>query len=167
MLEFSALQMPFQCVSNALREHRQPIFSAFAIADCNLPVSEVDVLDPEPQHLQKTQAAAVKEHRRDPLDSFELRQKLLSFLLDQDDGRFAGPLRPLDRAEIIQGTAEQVAVEKEQSAERLILRRWADLSFGRQMRKKTSDFRSAHLFWVPFTVKKDKPAHEPRHRRAR
>lgn len=75
-----------------LGEDGDPVLHAFAGADGDVAVPEVEVLDPEPEHLAQAQAGAVEEHAGEAVLPRQLRKHGFHFSAGEHDG---GPLRPL------------------------------------------------------------------------
>ena len=66
-----------------------------------------------------------------------------------------GPLGPLDALHVRQFDAQDVAVEEEERAERLVLRRGGDSLVGSEVREKLADLARAHLRGMALAMEED------------
>ena len=78
----SALTCARWCFSGSIadsRQHRDAVLAALAVADQDLPVAEVDVLDAQPQALEQPQAGAVQQARHQPARAVQIREQPAHF----------------------------------------------------------------------------------------
>ena len=66
-------EMFLQGVSHGPRHRRDPVFVALRLADGDFPRLEVQILYPQAERLQEPQAAAVQQHRDQPLVAGQVR----------------------------------------------------------------------------------------------
>ena len=113
-------------------------------------------LDAQPQALQQAQPAAVEQARHQQVHARELSQDLLHLGPGQPRGQAFGLLRA-DGVEIqgIKFLAQHFAVEEQQRAERLSLRRSGDMLLGRQVYEESADFRHPHFTGVAFVMEEN------------
>lgn len=80
-------------------EHGHPIFLALRVANDNLPILKVQILDAQAQAFEQAKATAVREHRHQPQRALQLREQRLGFLSREYDGQVLRFLRPLHLVE--------------------------------------------------------------------
>jgi len=119
-----------------------------------LMVGEVDVLDTELKALGEPKAGAVEESGDEPGRSGHRAEDARHLALGENHRKLPWPPCPY-RVEIAQLSAQHVPVEEEQGAQRLILRRGADLAANGEMSEKRGDLLFAHLVGVTLAVKED------------
>ena len=84
-----------------------------------------------------------------------MREEPRDLVASEDDGKFSGPLRPGELAEVPELDFKDVLVEEYDGVERLILGRSSDVAFHGQMTQKCVDFGSTHLIRVSLTMKEN------------
>jgi len=114
-------EMGFEGSLEAGGQHGDPILAAFAVADENLVLLEVDVLDAEFEAFHEAQSGAVHEGCGEAFVAAHLRKELLYFHSAHDDGQAFGFFGPDDVAEVVDGNAQDVPEEEQDRGERLVL----------------------------------------------
>ena len=79
MKSLHAQKMGLKGLDHGFGQHGDTVFSALAIADHDLAITKIDVLDPQCQAFAQAQACAVKQTRHQPLRTAQLRQQMPHF----------------------------------------------------------------------------------------
>lgn len=103
------------------REDGVPVLLSLALPHDDLSEFEVDVLHSQLKHLQQAQAASIKKGSGEGRGAVHALQDRRDFLLRQDDRHVLGELGPFRPRQAREFPAEDVPVQKQDSAERLIL----------------------------------------------
>jgi hypothetical protein len=138
-------------------QHRHPILLSFATPDHDLVPIEVEVLDAEVDTLLKSDARAVQQRHDEPHRAVNLLDQLADFFSTEHDRqlvRHPCPRHMLDRPDV---KAEYRFVQKQHRAQRLILRRRADLFVDGEPREKRDKLGRAHRRRVLLLMKEDVP----------
>lgn len=162
MSGFDAHEMSLQRRFERLRQHRQAIFRAFAIADGDLIIMKIDVFDAQSHTLHQSQAGAVEQAGHQPERAIEAAENRLDFGFCEDEGQLGRRFRVGNIAEPVQRLFENIFIEKQDGAEGLILGSGGDVAVDSQMREEVLDFAFAHCGRVTFAVKENEfsdPAH--------
>ena len=142
--------------AQALRQERRPVLLPFPVADEEMPLAEVDVLDPEPEAFHQPEPRAVEQPGHQPGRAVELGEDRADLVAGQDDRQ---PLRPLGPdhvvADPVEGPVEDDLIEEQQGGQSLILGRGRDLPVDRQMVEEGYDLSFSHLVGMPFAVEED------------
>jgi hypothetical protein len=125
-------------------QHRHSVLAALAVADHDLVLREVDVLDAVSAALEQPEPGAVEQNRHEPRDPVDPAQDSADFLDRQDDGEAP---RQVD--------AEDVTVEDKHSAQGLVLGRRSDPLVDCEGSQERRDLRRAHIEAVAFSVEED------------
>lgn len=123
MLRADILEMADEFGLDHPREHGDPVFVALAAADDDLIAGEVDVLDTEPATLEHPQPRPVQQASHEVRHALESLEHGADLIAREDDGQPRGALGAHDAIEPWQGDVQHVAVEEEEGAQRLVLRR--------------------------------------------
>jgi len=118
------LYLDFQLILDGLRQGECPVFWTFAFPYVNSVESEVYIFDPQIQHFAHPQSAAIHEFDDQLIDAVEIVDDTPNLFTGQHDWdmlAFLGAKR-LD-IPITHVDTEHFSIEKQQSAECLILRR--------------------------------------------
>ncbi len=116
-----------------------------AVADDEVVLAEIDVLDPEAEAFHQPQTGAVEQAGHEEFLAVELGQDGADLGAREDDGQPSGPLRPAGVDATFQRPLEDDLIEEEQRAHRLVLGRCGDVLVDRQMGEEGFDFALAHL----------------------
>ena len=99
-------------------QYSRPVFGAVAAPDHDLPVAEVDVLDPKRDALPEAHAGAVDEGGYPPFRAREVRYQCPHLLGRVNDGQALGLFGALNIA--LPRLRENVAVEEQGGGESLV-----------------------------------------------
>ena len=136
-------------------QHRPTIAVALPRAHGDLVTVEVEILDPQTQHLEQPEPAAVEQEHDQALDSGELSDELPRLVARQHDRqalRSAGAGRVGQRAKV---DPQDLAVEEEERGERLILGRGGDAEVDGEGGEEGADRLRAELGRVALAVEED------------
>ena len=148
-----------QRLHRPIRHHRQAIPPPLPIPNPQLPPFEIHVLNPQPQSLQEPQPASPKQKRhrpRIPLHSLENALHLLDRQHHRNPNRPPRPHHPRQRPQI---APDHIAIEEEQSVQRLILRPRRYVPPRRQMAQEQLHLRPPHLRRMPLPMKQNELPH--------
>jgi hypothetical protein len=138
-------------------QHRDPVLVALAAADDDLVGGEVHVLHPKPAALEHPESGAIEQvcHQlRGPVEPLE---QCANFVSREYDGHVLGPLGTHDAIEPGKIDLEHIAVQEQEGAEGLILRRRRHAPFHGQPSQEAGDLGSPQLDWVTLAVEDDVP----------
>ena len=149
--------MQAQGFEQAIGEHSDTIVFALAIADDDLVVSKVQIFDTQPQDFHQAQAGAVHDLGKQAENAIQPVDHFFGFLFGQD-GRNVFRFLRANGADngLIQLHIQDVAIEKEDGAEGLILSGGSYFSLQGEVGNEGVDFPGAHAERVFFVVKEDK-----------
>jgi hypothetical protein len=116
---------------------------------------EVHVFDPEVRAFQQSEARAVEQDRHQPRRAVEVLNDGTDFVPRQHDGKPLRRLGPHDAIEPRQFLLQNVAIEKQQGAQRLVLRGRGHVPVDGGRAEELSQFRGAHFCRVAFAVEQD------------
>jgi hypothetical protein len=131
------------------------ILPALALPDDELPASEIDVLDSQPHTLLKAQTSAIEQGRHQARRSAHVTEECTDFVRIEDDRESLRALRAHHSREPLDRLPEDGAVKKEERRCRLILSRRADVTLGRETRKKCGHMSRSELTGMPPAVMED------------
>ena len=161
--ELRAAQLVAEVGDERLRERRGTVLAALARADGELTSGEVEVEHAEAQALVEPQACAVQERSDQPalaVVAVELVEDGADLVPAEHDRQPRGLSRArTSSCEFADLAVQHVAVEEEQRAERLGLRRGADVLGDRQVRDEGVDLGLRHVRRVAEPVEADVPPH--------
>src|SRR5262245_24907984 len=141
--------------------HGAAILVAFAGANDDLVAGSVQVRNAQPGALEEAESGAIEEEAHEPNHSLHVTEDGADFLTGQHDGQV---LRTLHIDEVIEPRellAKDLAVEKQERAQGLILRRCRHLAFDSQGIQEAGDFRSRHFGGMALAVEEEVAA-DPR-----
>jgi hypothetical protein len=118
------------------RKDRRAVLLALPASNHNLASLEIDVFDVKLEAFLKSQSSAVQESDDDPAGTIELFHDARDFVMAQHDrhtNRHAGAGHVFDAADL---RVQHVTVQEQDRAERLTLRRSADVTGGGEPRQK-------------------------------
>ncbi len=113
MLSFDGLEAAKQGFSDGCGQHRIAILVAFAGADRDLFLSEVDVFHPQAAAFHESKSGAIEKHCPHPWDSVHTDQEALDLLLGEDHWQacwFLGSNNSLNEANLL---FQNLMVEKQ------------------------------------------------------
>ena len=132
-------ELPRECWNEPFGNHGDPILCALAVADDELPTIEIEVLNAKAKRFQDPQTS-VEEAGDQPVDAAHLGDDGADFLRRQDGGKGLRRLGAHDAIEPGQLDFQDLAIHKEQSGLRLVLRRCGDVGVHSEMGQKGFDF---------------------------
>ena len=132
---------------------------AFRIAHDNGAAVEIEVLDAQAQAFQQAQAGAVEQLGLELVDARHLRNHLARLVFREHLRQVLGRLGADGVDRVVKLLVEHRAIEEQERAEGLILRRRGNVTLDGEMGKKRLDFRAAHVFRVALAVVQDEAAY--------
>lgn len=133
------LEMRSQRVGDHVRQDRNAVLAAFAVADQLLPVCEVDVLDQKTQRLHDAESASIEQIRDQPMLPAEIREDRTHFGRGQNDGHPSRRLGANDVDQPWQPDLQRLPLEEQDGREGLRLRRGRDIAVYRKVREAVAD----------------------------
>jgi hypothetical protein len=140
---------------HCLGENRHAILPTLAVANDDLRVIEVEVFHSKPQCLHEAQTASIQKLRDQMKLSFEVIEESLHIGARQNNGHSNRHPSAHDVFYPRKLNLENVAVQKQDRGERLVLGRCCDAAFDRQVRKELRDLRGRHVRRVSFAVEQN------------
>lgn len=137
------------------RKHRHPVLPALTVSHHNLIPGKVDILHPEPAALRESQAGAVQQRRHEPRNSMDPTQDSRHLDLRQNNGNADGCPRADNPVQPLHISPKHFPIEKEESAQGLVLCRWTDASMGRKAREKLGHLRCPHFLGMALPMVED------------
>jgi hypothetical protein len=137
------------------------ILGALTISDDDLVRSEVDVLDSQAGAFEQAQPGTIEEGSHKPGRAVQLEDDRAHLVAGQNDGEAFRSPGPDDVVEPWQVLMQDVAVEEQERAQRLVLGRGGHPTFDGQGAEKACDFRRAHLGGMALAVEEDVAADPP------
>jgi len=113
------------------------------------------------QRFEQAQTGTVEEHGHQAGHTGHVEEERSNLFAGQHDGQPRWSLRPDHVVEPRQILLENVAIQEEERAQRLILRGCRHVAFDGERAEKLGDLRSAHLGWMALAVEEDEAA-DPR-----
>ena len=144
------------------RQHRHPIALALPVSDQNGRLLEVDVLHAQRAAFNQSPPTPVHQLRHQPADARQVLEHLAHLLAGQHHGETRRPLRAHHRAEVVQPSAQHLALQEQQRTAGLTLRRGADMSLGREMRQERVHLKRAERIGVPLLMEENETAYPRR-----
>ena len=151
----NGLYLPLEGWDEGIGEYGEAVVLAFAVADDDVAVAEVDIFDAEADAFHEAQAAAVEEFCHELGDAGHFCDDCDGFGLGEDDGECFGLLGADDIGGEFEVGLQDVAVEEEDGGERLVLGGGGNFFFGGKVGDECLDFGGAQVFWVAFAVEED------------
>jgi len=155
VLETCSLKMRSQARLDRGGQHGDAILVAFSAADNDLVGREVDVFDAEPCAFQQPEASAVQQNGHPPRGAVKPLDDSADFLAGQDDRKALRALGSHDIVEPWQVDLEDVSIQKQESAERLVLGGRGDVLLDGQPVEELCDLGGTHLGWMALVVEQD------------
>ncbi len=138
-----------------LGQHRDPVLGAFAIADHDQGLGEIQVFDPEADTFGEAQAAAVEQLAHQLIGEGEEAEDGFDFIFGEHCGQAFGAFS----AQRVEGQLdlqqEHFLVEEEEGAEGLVLGRGSDIQVHGEVSEKRFDLGPAKLAGVALVMEKD------------
>lgn len=133
----------------AVGEHGEAVVAAFAVADDDLVVVKVHIFDTQPETFHEAESGAVEDLRHEFVDAVEVGDDGADFVFGEDGGDAFIFLRAeVGEGDFVERYLEDVAVEEEDGAERLILGGFGNFSFDNEVGDKLINFVDGHLAGV-------------------
>ena len=107
-------------------KYGDPVLVPFALPHGDLAVAEVDVLDPQGQAFEEAETGAVHQRGGDEVLSRQMAENLRNLIPGEDDRQQLRTFRANHAVEPVERDAEDVPVQEQESAERLVLRGGGD-----------------------------------------
>ncbi len=145
-------KMFFEGDNQALGEHGDAVLFAFAIADDEAVLFEVDIFDSQANTFNEAQSGAVKNFCHKLVNAGEGVDDMQGFAFGKDGGEALGLLRA-NGSDVIEGLAENFAIEKENSAESLVLSGGGYFAFRGEVGNEGFDLGNTHIPGVTFFMK--------------
>ena len=149
------LQMRPQRFLQSIRQHCAPILLALSPADRDLAALEINVLHADLEAFLQPQSRAVEQRRDEPAHTGHLVEDAFHFINGQHDRNANRRRRARHRLNPAWIHAEYVAIQKQNCAQCLVLRRRAHLSLNGEPTQKRGDLTRAHAGWMRLPVKYD------------
>ena len=138
------------------RQEGGPVLAALAVADDDVHLVEIDILDPQPEALHQPEAGPVQQAGGEPGGAVELGQDGAGLLAAEDGRQPLGGLGPHGLAlDPCQRLSQDDLVEEEQGAEGLVLGGGGQVLLDRQMGQEGDDFGLGHLEGMPLAMEQD------------
>ena len=156
MLGFDLLKMEAQGLEQDVREHGEAVILPFAIADDDLAVGEVQILNAQAKDFHQAESAAVHDLSHYFVDPVHLCDHFFGFLPGKDRRnpfRFCGA--DGDQGFLIQLDIEHIAVEEKDGADGLVLRGGRHRFLVDKMGDEFVDLCHAHLARMALVMEKD------------
>jgi hypothetical protein len=131
------------------------VLVTLAAPDDDLVGCEVDVLDPEAAAFEDAKTSAVQQAHHDTRRPAEALDHGADLLAGEDNGQARRALGSHDLVEPGQLDVQNVPIEEQERAQRLVLRRRGDATLDREGTEKARHLRAAHLDGMPLAVKED------------
>src|SRR5947209_490319 len=121
MLSLHLAQLPGQRLLGHYRQHRDAILGALTVANDDLVHREVDVLHSQAGALEQAQPGAVEQTGHEAWRPVQLGDDCANLVASQDNRQVLRSPRPNDVVEPGKLLMQDVAIEKQQRAQRLVL----------------------------------------------
>ena len=149
-------ELPAHGRQQPVGKHRDAVLRARAVADDDRAPFEIDVLHPQPQAFHDSQSRTVKQPADQAMDAFQSVEERRHFGRREYDRQPHGRPRPRDAFEHWRLQREHVAIQEQQRALRLILRRRRDVARGGEVREEAHEVITAQFRRVAVAVETDK-----------
>jgi hypothetical protein len=126
------IEVPSQVVLERRREHRDSILVALGAPNHDLVPAEVDVLHAQATALEQAEPRAVEQRCHQPWDTTRRLEYGSNLVACQHDRQTLGALGADDTVEPWDVEFENLAIQEQQSAQGLVLRRCGDPSLDRE-----------------------------------
>src|SRR5277367_2144125 len=132
-----------EAIPRAGREERGAIMLALATTHRDLMALEVDILDADGQRFEEAEAAAIQDFGEQAERELQVIEERHDLAAREDRREMVRPAGPLQVEELRHVETEDAAVEEDESAEGLILRRSRDPALDGEMIEERGDLRGA------------------------
>jgi hypothetical protein len=156
------LEMPVQRFDRGGRQHCISVLEALGVANGDGPALDVHVLDPEPEAFEEAESGPMHGERHQQLFPGQMPEDGRDLVARHHDGQSPRLAGANDVHELPDLAVEEVAVEKQQRAQCLVLGRGADVAFNRQVCQEGVDLGLRQLRGMTQVVKADEAA-RPHH----
>lgn len=150
-----AIHLPAQGLFERAGQEGDAILPALAVADEDVALAEVDVLDPEPEAFHQPQPGSIEEAGHQPGRAVELIEDGVDLVAGQDGGQALGPTGGDDAGPLLERLTENLAIEEKDGAEGLILGRGGDIPLDGQVGQERFQLGDAHLPGMALAVEED------------
>ena len=161
MLLADALQVPGEVRLHDGRQHRHAVLVALAAPHDDLVRPEIHVLDAEAAALEEPEPGPIEQKRHESRRAFEPAQHGPHLVPGQDDGQALRALGADDLVHPREIDCQDLPVQEEQGAQRLVLRGRGDLPLDCEGAQEARDFGRPHVGGVALVVEEDVAA-DPR-----
>ncbi len=152
--EADAFDLAAQVRDDGIGQGDKAVFFAFAIADGDGFVLEVEVFDPQTDAFHQTKARAVEQLGHEFPDSVEAVEDEADFLRGENGGDVFGAFGG-GKDDGVEVYVQDFTVEEEDGAEGLVLGGGGDMLFTGKVGEELLDFGGAHFGGVAFAVEED------------
>ena len=149
------LKMPREISFERRREHCDAILVALSTPHHNLIPGEIDVLDAQAAAFEQAKSRSVEQRNHEPWCAGQRGEDCGDLLARQDYWQTFRALGPDDAVEPRQVDLENVPVEEEEGAKRLVLRGRGDAPIDGQRAQEARDLGGAHLGRVALAMEED------------
>ncbi len=133
----------------AVGEHGEAVVTTFAVADDDLVVVKIHVFDAQSETFHEAESGSVEDLRHEFVDAVEVGDDGADFVFGEDGGDAFVFLRAKGgEGGFVECNLEDVAIEEEDCAERLVLGGFGDFSFCDKVGDELVDFANGHLAGV-------------------
>jgi len=152
-----ALEVFLEGLGEAVGEDSDAVLGPFPVADDDDVLVEVEILDAEADAFHKAEAGAVEEFGHQLVGAGEGGDDAEGFVVGEDGGEAAGSFCADGVEGEVEVDTEDLAVEEEDGAERLVLSGCGDAPFDGEVGEEGLDLGGTHLAGVAFVVEEDEP----------
>lgn len=149
------LNLTLEVGDEGVGEDGDAVVFAFAVADNDLAVAEVYVFDTEADAFHEAQSASVEDFCHELGDAAHVVDDGAGFLGGEDGRECFGFFGADDVGGRVNFDLEDVAIEKEKGAERLVLGGGGNVFFNGEVGDEVLDFGCTHVFGMAFAVVED------------
>jgi hypothetical protein len=133
----------------AVGEHGESVIAAFAVSDDDLVIVKVHVFDTQPETFHEAESGAIEDLRHEFVNAVEVGDNGADFIFGENSrDSFIFLWAEGGEGGLVEGDFEDVAVEEEDGAKRLILGGFGDFSFDNEVGDELVDFVDGHLAGV-------------------
>jgi hypothetical protein len=153
MNELYPVNLFLQQDQELFREHNHTVFAPLTVEHGDLMHGKIDILDPELTAFRDPEPAAVEHAYHEPGGTFQEAQDLGHFFPGHDNRDAQWSFSPHGINGLIELNIENIAIQKNNGIEGLVLGGGADLSVHGQMREKSFDLCRSHSAGMPHVMK--------------
>jgi hypothetical protein len=148
------LELPLKRCLGSHREHRASVAVAFRTSDEDLEPLEIEILHAQVEAFVEAQTGAVEEEPNEAVHPLELPENGGDLGAAEYLGQVRGP-PCANEVERLEPELEDLSVQEEKSAERLVLRGSCDVSLRGEVRQKGADIPSVEFARMLATVEEN------------